>query len=152
VAWDTAALEQINQLRYFSGSWKENSQASALEFSAVAYHFGKTIQREVDVPVGLIEIAVGGSPLVSWIDRYHLEKDPLLVNTFRDWRNSDFIQLWGRQRADKNLEKADHPLQRHPYEPAYNFESGIAKLGRFPIAGVLWYQGESDAQDRKSVV
>src|SRR5690606_1082052 len=85
--WDTATLRQVNQLQYFSGSWKENSRASALEFSAVAYHFGKHIQVEEGVPVGLIEMAVGGSPLLSWIDRYTIEKDPLLVNSFRDWRN-----------------------------------------------------------------
>ena len=147
IAWDSSTLAKINQLDYFSGTWKENNQQSSLEFSAIAYHFGKTIHLEENVAVGLIEIAVGGSPLVSWIDRHRLESDPLLVNVFRDWRDSDFIQAWCRQRANRNLEKADSKLQRHPYEPAYNFESGIAKLGGFPIAGVLWYQGESDAHN-----
>ncbi|MEO6682837.1 MAG: hypothetical protein ABIN48_08415 [Ginsengibacter sp.] len=33
--------------------------------------------------MGLIEIAVGGSPLISWTDRPSIESDPLLVNSFR---------------------------------------------------------------------
>ena len=147
VVWDSAILTKINNLEYFSGEWKDNSEQSAKEFSAIAYHFGKTIQTETDVPIGLIEIAVGGSPLISWIDRFTIEKDPLLVNTFRDWRHSDFIQDWCRQRANKNLELATNKLQRHPYQPAYNYESGISKLIKFPIMGVLWYQGESDANN-----
>lgn len=147
IAWDKNTLEKINDLKYFTGEWKENTEESAQEFSAIAYHFGKIIQAEEGVPIGLIEIAVGGSPLISWIDRFTIEKDPLLVNTFRDWLNSDFIQDWCRERAKKNLELAVNKNQRHPYQPAYNFESGISKLTKFPIMGVLWYQGESDANN-----
>src|SRR5690606_4399726 len=147
VAWDSTILNKINSLEYFSGEWKENSEQSSQEFSAIAYHFGKIIQTEENVPIGLIEIAVGGSPLISWIDRFSIEKDPLLVNTFHDWMKSDFIQDWCRERAKKNTELAIHKNQRHPYQPAYNYESGISKLVKFPITGVLWYQGESDANN-----
>ena len=145
--WDSATLNEINNLNYFSGEWKENSEESAQEFSAIAYHFGKSIQTEENIPIGLIDIAVGGSPLISWIDRLSIECDPLLVNTFRDWQNTDYMQAWCRGRAKKNLELASDKNQRHPYEPAYNYESGISKLTNFPIKGVLWYQGESDANN-----
>src|SRR5690606_6880359 len=47
----------------------------------------------------------------------------------------------------KNIELATNKFQRHPYQPAYNYESGISKLTKFPIMGVLWYQGESDANN-----
>src|SRR5699024_9516151 len=35
--------------------------------------------------------------------------------------------------------------QRHPYSPCFNFEAGVAKITNFPIKGVVWYQGASDA-------
>ena len=38
----------------------------------------------------------------------------------------------------------------HPYEPCYNFEAGILPLDHYPITGVIWYQGESNA-DRVEV-
>src|SRR5690606_26684398 len=111
------------------------------------YYFAKKIQQEENIPIGIIELAVGGSPLISWIDRYSIEQNPLLAESFTDWLTSDFIQGWCRERAAKNLENSSIPNQRHPYEPAYNFEAGIAKLVNFPISGLLWYQGESDANN-----
>ena len=49
------------------GEWKVCSPETAAGFSAVAYHFAQTVQKEVDVPIGLIVSAVGGSPAESWI-------------------------------------------------------------------------------------
>lgn len=147
VAWSEEELNKMNTLQYFNGEWKKSDAKSAAEFSAIAYYFAKSIQQEQGIPVGIIELAVGGSPLISWIDRYSIEQHPLLANTFTDWRKSDYIQDWCRERASKNLENATNPKQRHPYEPAYNFEAGIAKLTSFPVSGLIWYQGESDANN-----
>ncbi|WP_316817408.1 GDSL-type esterase/lipase family protein [Pedobacter nyackensis] len=147
VAWDTVTLSRINQLKYFEGEWKHTDVTSASGFSAVAYFFGKKIVADEGVPVGLIEVAVGGSILESWIDRYTMEHDEQLVDVLTDWRKSDFIQEWARGRADVNLKNATKTKQRHPYEPAYNYEAGIARLTDFPIKGVIWYQGESNAQN-----
>lgn len=49
------------------GEWQVSSPESAASFSAVAYYFAETLQREIDVPIGLIVSAVGGSPAESWI-------------------------------------------------------------------------------------
>jgi sialate O-acetylesterase len=63
------------------------------------------------------------------------------------WRTSDWIMPWCRERADKNLSLATDPLQRHPFEPTYNYEAGIETLRQLPIRGVLWYQGESNTHN-----
>jgi sialate O-acetylesterase len=146
-AWDQPALQKVNELAYFSGTWQTCDSTSAKEFSAVAYFYGKKLQAELKVPVGLIQVAMGGSTTESWIDRYTMEHDPVLVNELTNWRKSDFVQPWVRERADTNLSKSDNPKQRHPYEPCYNFEAGIKPFVGFPIAGVIWYQGESNAHN-----
>lgn len=145
--WDNKTLEQVNQLKYFSGNWTPTNAGTAAEFSAVGYYFGKKLTVESGVPIGLIQLAVGGSTIESWIDRYTMEHDEQLVDVLADWRKSDFIQEWARGRADVNLKQATNPKQRHPYEPVYNYEAGISKLIEFPISGVIWYQGESNAQN-----
>jgi sialate O-acetylesterase len=66
----------------------------------------------------------------------------------RDWKNNDFIQQWVRERAQLNVNKAEDKQQRHPYEPCYLYESGIDPLNNFPIKGVIWYQGESNAHNK----
>jgi sialate O-acetylesterase len=147
VSWDTSTLRKINELDYFYGSWATLEQQSVANFSAVAYYFGEKLAQEHQVPIGLIQMAVGGSTLESWIDRKTLEWDNLLVDLLSNWRKSDFIQDWARGRADVNLKNAVNPKQRHPYEPAYNYEAGISKLISFPIKGIIWYQGESNAHN-----
>jgi sialate O-acetylesterase len=144
-AWDDATLTKTNQLQFFSGSWSVCDSISAKEFSAIAYYFGKNIAHEENVPVGLIQVAVGGSPIESWIDRYTLEHDNKVVDVLTSWRKSDFLMPWVRERANVNLKNATNAKQRHPYDPCYNFEAGVEAFTKFPIKGVIWYQGESNA-------
>lgn len=146
-AWDSLTLEKTNQLKYFSGNWKICDSASAKDFSAVAYYFGQNIVQEENVPIGLIQVAVGGSPIESWIDRYTLEHDDKEVDVLTNWRKSDFLMPWVRSRADENLKNAVNPKQRHPYDPCYNYEAGVSQFTEFPIKGILWYQGESNAHN-----
>jgi sialate O-acetylesterase len=54
---------------------------------------------------------------------------------------------WCRERAQKNISQSNNNLQRHPYHPAYLFEAGISNISGYPIKGVLWYQGESNAHN-----
>lgn len=64
-----------------------------------------------------------------------------------NWTQNDFIQDWVRGRAVLNTKKSSDKLQRHPYEPCYLYETGIQPLQQYPIKGVIWYQGESNAQN-----
>lgn len=146
-AWDAATLVKTNQLEYFSGSWSVCDSISVKDFSAIAYYFGKNIAREENVPVGLIQVAVGGSPIESWIDRNTLEHDDKVVDVLTNWRKSDFIMPWVRERANVNLKNATIAKQRHPYDPSYNFEAGVEAFTKFPLKGVIWYQGESNAHN-----
>lgn len=146
-AWDSITLEKTNHLQFFSGKWKISDSISAAAFSAIAYYFGENIAREENVPIGLIQVAVGGSPIESWIDRYTLEHDDKVVDVLTNWRKSDFIMPWVRSRADENLKNAKNPKQRHPYGPSYNYEAGVTHFTDFPIKGILWYQGESNAHN-----
>lgn len=146
-AWELSALDSINVLQYYKpAQWEVCTPKTVRAFSAVAYYFGRTLQKDLDMPIGLICNAVGGSSTESWIDRRTLEYDfPRILN---NWRENDFIMDWVRQRAGENIAKATDKLQRHPYEPAYLFEAGILPLAKYPIKGVIWYQGESNAHNK----
>jgi len=147
VAWDSAVLHKVNKLEYFTGHWQQCNPRTASAFSAIGYFFGKKIQQEENVPIGLIEVAVGGAPIVSFMDRHTMEFDNYLVDELYNWRKSDFIMPWVRERAVKNLENSTDSRQRHPYEPCYNYEAGISHFIHVPIKGIIWYQGASDAHN-----
>ncbi len=149
VSWDSSTLDKINKLHYFSGTWNNADANTAADFSAVAIFFANKIAVDENIPVGLIQVAVGGSPIESWISRYAIEQDEQLIDML-NWRKSDFFMPWVRERADMNLKNSANPNQRHPYDPAYNFESAIDSLSQFPVKGVLWYQGESNVHNAET--
>lgn len=147
--WDVSVLDSLNRLQYYKeAQWEVCSPAMAGSFSAVAYYFAKMLQDSLNVPVGVICNAIGGSPTEAWIDRSTLEYQfPAIL---RNWTQNDFIQDWVRGRAALNIKRATSKLQRHPYEPCYLYEAGIRPLEQFPVRGVIWYQGESNAHNREA--
>lgn len=145
VEWEVSVLDSLNHLQYYKDSqWTVCTSVSAADFSAVAYYFGKMLQDSLHVPVGLICNAIGGSPTEAWVSRHALEFH--LPVMFRNWTKND-PQNWIRARATLNVKKSTNKFQRHPYEPCYLYESGILPLDKFPVKGVIWYQGESNAPD-----
>lgn len=144
--WESMALDSINMLKYFTkNTWEICQPTTAQNFSAVAYYFGKVLHDSLNIPIGLICNAVGGSPIESWIDRRTIEEEfPAIL---RNWSKNDFIQDWVRERATLNIKKSTNSLQRHPYHPCYLYESAIEPLAKFPIKGIIWYQGESNAHN-----
>lgn len=152
IAWPASALDSVNHLQYFAPTrWMPASDAAIARFSAVGYAFGQMLRDSLQVPIGLICNAVGGSTTESWVDRETLEtRYPAFL---RDWLHNDLIMEWARGRAEKNLSNRPEKVEgygivptRHPYEPCYNFEAGILPLDHYPITGVIWYQGESNAE------
>ncbi len=143
--WPASALDSINHLHYYKETtWQKSSPSTAESFSAVAYYFGRMLRDSLQVPIGLIHNSVGGSPIEAWIDRNTLEsRFPAIL---KDWMHNDFIQEWVRGRAVVNL-GGESSKNRHPYEPCYLYECGIEPLEQYPIQGVIWYQGESNAHN-----
>lgn len=143
-----AYTPQLNELletgQMYRGSWASCTPQSVPRLSAVAYYFGTHLQEQLgDVPVGIVHCSLGGSEMLAWLP----EKD--LMKKYPEckgagWLESEYISAWVRGRARQNLGK--NPAGPHPYKPAYLFESGLARWQDFPIAGVIWYQGESDAE------
>lgn len=149
VEWETSALDSLNRLHYYQpAQWAACNEETAARFSAVAFAFGRMLADSLQVPVGLILNAVGGSPTEAWIDRQMLEYE--FPDILYDWTKNDFIQDWVRGRAVLNIKKSANPLQRHPYEPCYLYETGIRPLDKYPIKGIIWYQGESNAHNMEA--
>lgn len=147
VSWDLATLDKVNNLDFFTGNWSTSTKEDKVNFSAIAYAFAYELAEKTNIPIGIIELDVPGSNTESWIDRTTLENDNLLATYIHNWRKSDFIQDFCRTRSDQNLSLSLVKNQRHPYEPAYNFEAGIKHWLKTQFTAVLWYQGESNAHN-----
>jgi sialate O-acetylesterase len=137
-------LQRLNPEAFFTGTWQTASEKSALEFSAVAWCAGKTIHQSKGIPVGLIDNSVGGSGAEAWLPREVLEARKEYADLLREtWIDSERIGNWARGRAKLNL---GGQTGNHPFRPGFLFDSGVRWWAEFPLTGVMWYQGETNAE------
>lgn len=75
-----------------SGHWTPTDPNTVLDFSATAYFFAKEIYDRYKVPIGLINTALGGSPIESWISEDSIQRYPEYYEELLQFKNIHFIQ------------------------------------------------------------
>jgi sialate O-acetylesterase len=155
-AYSSEELDRLAPAKFCEGSWTTCAPASVGDFSAVGYFFGRRLHLELGVPIGLISPAIGGTPTEAWIARAALAADAELAPLVRgNWLENLHLEAWCQQRATDNLRRAteageeipgDDLGPHHSFKPGFMWEAAVQPLVPFAIRGVLWYQGESNAE------
>ncbi|MBS0211202.1 MAG: sialate O-acetylesterase [Planctomycetes bacterium] len=131
--------------------WMVCSPDTVESFSAVGYFFGRQLHRTLDVPVGLINNAWGGSACEAWINRDVLSADPRFKAMMDRYAGME-AQFAALKPKEAELDEADKKqlanvqrLMTGNARPA-NIYNGVLKshLG-YGIRGAIWYQGETNA-------
>lgn len=142
-AYTEAEKKKLLNGEMYNGAWHVSSPSSAPRMSAVGFYFGRKLQETLGVPVGIIHASLGGSEMMAWMPTEMASKKYRSCLTPK-WLESKYMSAWVRGRASFN-NKVDIKAP-HPYQPTYLYKTGIEPWVNFPIAGVIWYQGESDAE------
>jgi sialate O-acetylesterase len=147
-----------------AGKWVECSPETVGGFSAVAYFFGRELHKELNVPVGLIHSSWGGTPAEAWTSPAILQTDFVFQPIMQRYKEAltaypkakeeyqQKVEQW-RKDADKALAdgrpeppRPQLPLgPNNPNSPGGLYNAMIAPLVPYAICGVIWYQGESNA-------
>ncbi len=72
-----------------TGEWQESNPQIAAGFSATAFYFGRKLQEELKVPIGLIHTSWGGTPAQAWTSgRFlsQLEEYKSIIKTIEESR------------------------------------------------------------------
>lgn len=109
------------------GSWQQARPETVRDFSATAYYFGRLLQQQLQVPVGLIVSSWGGSSIEAWMTEEMLK---------------DFPQV-------KIPEKTKIP-ERPQHTPTVLYQCMMHPLVGYSVKGFLWYQGESNRNRAES--
>ncbi len=150
-----------------AGQWVVCSPRTVADFSAVGFYFGREIQRRIGGAVGLVNASAGGTLIESWLDleaqQACAELKPFFVQ--RDRMMAQFDQTGAEAQHQSALLKweaavaqaraGNLPPPQKPTHPADSFmgimdvgglfNGKIAPLIPFPLRGIVWYQGESNA-------
>jgi sialate O-acetylesterase len=133
-----------------NSKWQVCTPETVAKFSAVGYFFGRQLHETLDVPIGLINNAWGGSACEAWISRKVLEEDGKYANLLQNFDNQQQLvtELEKKSELTDDEKKSLADKQRNlkgNHRPA-NIYNGVLKshMG-YGIRGAIWYQGESNA-------
>ncbi len=154
---------KIRHINGRSGVWQEATLQTMPSFGAILLAFGLRLQQELDVPVGLMLGAVGGTPSGYWLTEEMFNADApsqaLVAKVAAAYqpevaqkKHEADLAAWEKATATAKAEKK--ALPRKPAPPAKPGETTGAKIGHlyeanirgfvgYAIRGVLWDQGES---------
>ncbi len=77
---------------FVSGRWTPVSQEYIRQYSALAYFFAEGVYEHINVPVGIIEASLGGSPAEAWISEERLKDFPYHYAELQRLKKPDFVQ------------------------------------------------------------
>ena len=151
--------------------WAESSPQTARDFSAVGYHFGRYLEESAGVPIGLIQVAWGGTPVDAWTRLGAITADAALLPSLAEWARrmeGHPAALLRYQRECRQWEAAaaeakaagrrlpPNPVRpagpESPWRPGAIYNAMVAPATRFRIRGVIWYQGESNTTAERAPV
>jgi sialate O-acetylesterase len=142
------------------GEWKtctpESVAAGANDgFSAVGYHFGRRLQEELDVPIGLIQSCVGGTPAESWtspaalrelgdfdfqldeIERLHSRGGPRYGNFIAHWYDEHDVGQRGGESGASAWYSPEH--DDRDWRPV-RLADGFATLGVADTPALVYFR------------
>ena len=146
--------------------WTECTPMTVQNFSGVGYFFGRELEKELHVPIGLISSSWGGTAAQVWISQPALEASAEFKSQLTFWENdllvhpqkmaeykSVILPKWEKDNAEAKV--AGKPEIRKPREPngpntlerrpAGLYNGMIAPLVPYALRGAIWYQGEANA-------
>lgn len=142
----------------YGKAWTECRPESAADFSAVGYHFGRFLSEALGVPIGLVQMAWGGTPVDSWTSLGAITADAALMPALAEWakimaRHPAALLRYQREVRDWKA-PAERPVKpvgpESPWKPGAIFNGMVAPATRYPIRGVIWYQGESNTSPERA--
>ncbi len=101
--------------------WKTGEDSMVRYGSAIGYFFAKEINSKMNVPIGVITSAWGGTRIEPWVPEAAWAGSPV----FKDSVKGEQFTI-------------------HGAKPATMYKGMISPMVPFAIKGVLWYQGESN--------
>lgn len=117
-----------------SQGWRPANLDTVPRFSAVAYFFGRDLQQRYHVPIGMIESDWGGTAAEVWVSASALAKFPEFKSTIESLKET----------MDPKVQVLNPP-------PTTLFNGMINPLTSYRIKGVIWYQGEANADQNRAV-
>ena len=153
-------------------SWKICTPETAPEFAAVAYYFAKNLHKDLNIPIGIIQLPVGGTTVEAWTSRKLLlsdkdfrpviERYDSIADAYQPGEYEKIYDRYIKSLAEYNKLSAEKKQYiGKPTEPMgkWNFrrpvglsETMLNVVSPYTLKGFIFYQGESNTHVEHNIV
>lgn len=123
-----------------ASSWLPVNPENVLQMGAVSYFFARDLYAQYQVPIGIINSSVGGTPIESWISEAGLKEFPAYV---KDTTRTSAVPPAPKKSTDRGLTEKWASLSYSPKGwkrfsiPGFWEDQGLRDLN-----GVVWFRRE----------
>jgi sialate O-acetylesterase len=142
--------------------WSPCTPSNLGMYSAAAFYFARDLQKQIGVPVGILLSSFGSTSVEEWASKESLGSDPLSkkrldqqLKRYQQAVDAATSQGWSSLLHKKiatwlKLKPPQSPDRMLNKTASAHYNGMIYPLGHFPIKGVIWYQGEEEALERRA--
>lgn len=110
-----------------AGNWTEAGPETIYHFSAVAYFFAKELYDRYQVPIGLINAALGGSPVEAWMSEDALKPFPYAYEELQRFKDTSYI---------REIRESDENRQKEWYRTLNRNDAGLVRNAEWHLESV----------------
>lgn len=77
---------------HVEAAWCGCNDTTIGEFSALAYFYGKELREKLNVPVGIVDASLGGSPIEAWLDPQTMRNVPSAMKQLQGYESDAIAQ------------------------------------------------------------
>lgn len=123
-----------------ASSWLPVTPENVLQMGAVSYFFARDLYAQYQVPIGIINSSVGGTPIESWISEAGLKEFPAYL---KDTTHASAVPPAPRKSTDRGLtEKWANPAYVPKGWKRFSIPGFWEDQGLRDLNGVVWFRRE----------
>jgi len=158
-----ARQPSINPVESRPVTWTPCTPENIGIYSAPCFYFARQLQKQTGVPIGIILSSFGSTCTEEWISKEMLESDPASKKRMEQQRDR-YNQVLAEEQVPRtwygvtkakirswfSKESSLPPAKILNKTATAHYNGMIRPLAPFPIKGVIWYQGEEEALEKRA--
>jgi len=152
-----------------NGVWFECNPSTVEGFSAVGYYFGRTLEKKLNVPIGLIDIGWNATRIEAWtssdalkrlesgkkeVSAYEISAPEDDLNSMKNFKEKlkEYKEAVSKGKTTIEAPERPRPSRKIPSSVGSLYNYMISPLIPYGIKGAIWYQGEANAKSSENAM
>ncbi len=121
-------------------NWGKGTDSVKLrQLSAISYYFAARLRNELDMPVGILSVSMGGTSIYAWLSREAIDGNDKVKTYLK--KATSYTSTYATKYKWNMVGGANY------FQMTAMYNEKVAPLTHLNIKGMIWYQGETNSHE-----